>query len=119
VASASDRLFSIGMNNGGGTLDASGTGALSLTNAGAMGFVDSGPHTLTRTGTNVGNNILSAAITDNGGPTTIIKTGPGQWILKGTNTATGGLVVSNGSLLIGGSLVFATATNCNVPSGTG
>jgi autotransporter-associated beta strand protein len=100
-----DRLFTAGTNNP--TLDASGTGALNLSNLGAMGFDNSGPRTLTLTGTNSGINILSAAIGDNGGPTTVVKTGSGCWVLAGTNTYTGSTIFTNGTLLLGGPATYA------------
>src|SRR6202011_4772931 len=53
AAVSTDRLFSVGTS--GGTIDASGSGALNLTNTGSMGFnSQSGARTLTLTGTNTG-----------------------------------------------------------------
>lgn len=112
-----NRLFSIGTN--GAALDASGTGALGFTNSGMMGFVDSGAHALVLTGSNTQNNILAAAISDNGGSTAVVKTGPGTWVLSGTNTATGGISIQGGSLLVGGPTTMHGIANFNIPSGTG
>jgi fibronectin-binding autotransporter adhesin len=100
AAASTDRLFSVGTS--GGTLDASGTGALNFTNTGSMGFnSQSGTRTLTLTGTNTGNNTLAAVIGDNGGATSLVKSGTGTWVLTGTNTYTGTTTISGGVLQVG------------------
>jgi autotransporter-associated beta strand protein len=91
-----DRLFSLGIN--GGTLDASGSGAVTFANPGAIGFVDSGAHSLTLAGTSTAANTLAAAIGNNGGATALVKAGTDSWVVTGTNTFSGGTTVSNGSL---------------------
>jgi len=98
-----DRLFSLGVN--GGTLDSSGSGALALTNVGAMGFIDTGTHPLTLTGSATGNS-LAAVINDNGGATALTKAGSGSWILSGSNGFNGGTIVAGGTLTVsvGGTL---------------
>jgi fibronectin-binding autotransporter adhesin len=93
-----DRLFSVGAN--GGILDASGTGALQFTNVGNLGFVDSGTHQLTLTGNNTSSNKLNAAIGDNGGATVLLKSGSGAWTLGGSNSYSGGTVISGGTLTV-------------------
>lgn len=114
AAVSTNRLFSV---SGGGTLDASGTGALNLTNTGAMGFdSQTGARTLTLTGTNTDSNTLAAVIGDNGGATSLIKSGVGTWVLAGANTYTGTTVISAGELQIGnggttGSLGSGAVTN--------
>ena len=100
AATSTDRLFSVGTS--GGTLDASGTGAVNFTNTGSMGFnSQSGARTLTLTGTNAGNNTLAAAIGDNGGATSLVKSGTGSWVLTGMNTYTGTTTISDGVLRVG------------------
>ncbi|MFC5453241.1 autotransporter-associated beta strand repeat-containing protein [Prosthecobacter fluviatilis] len=100
AAASTDRLFSVGTS--GGTVDASGTGAVNFTNTGSMGFnSQSGTRTVTLTGTNTGNNTLAAVIGDNGGATSLVKSGAGTWVLTGTNTYTGTTTVSGGVLQVG------------------
>ena len=75
-----NRLFTLSTN--GGTIDGSGTGALNFNNSGSMGLSGSGARTLTLTGSATGN-ILAMAVGDNGGATSITKSGSGSWILNG------------------------------------
>jgi len=100
AAVSTDRLFTV--TTSGGTLDASGSGAVNFTNTGAMGFNgESGSRTLTLTGTNTGNNTVAAAIGDNGGATSLIKSGAGTWVLTGTNTYSGTTLINGGVLQVG------------------
>ena len=95
AAVATNRLFSVGAS--GGTLDASGTGALTLSNTGAMGFNDeTGTRTLTLTGS--GSGALAAAIGDHTGATSLAKSSSGIWTLSGTNTYTGTTTINSGTL---------------------
>ncbi|WP_395753761.1 autotransporter-associated beta strand repeat-containing protein [Prosthecobacter sp.] len=118
-AASTNRLFSVGS---GGTLDASGTGALNLTNTGAMGFDSvSGTRTLTLAGTNTDNNTLAAAIGDNGGATSLAKSGVGTWVLTGNNTYTGttNIGINGGVLQVGsggttGTLGSGAVTNLGI-----
>jgi fibronectin-binding autotransporter adhesin len=114
AAVAIDRLFGLGAN--GGTLDASGSGALSLTNSGAAGFVDNGAHTLALAGTNTGANTLAASLSDNGGATALMKNGAGAWTLSGPNSFSGGTIVSGGTLTLGPSGTLGTG-NLSVSNG--
>ncbi|XHR28384.1 MAG: autotransporter-associated beta strand repeat-containing protein [Chthoniobacteraceae bacterium] len=101
TAQSSDRLFSVG--TGGGTIDASGSGALNLTNIGAMGFnSQAGARTLTLTGTNTGANTLATVIGDNGGDTSLSKQGTGKWVLTGSNNYSGATTIAGGELAING-----------------
>jgi autotransporter-associated beta strand protein len=73
--------------------------------------------TLTLSGTNTGNNTLSAALGNSagGGKLSISKLGTGTWVLNGANTYTGGTTVSAGTLKLGNTL--KTSTSINVASG--
>lgn len=94
---STNRTFTVGSS--GGTLDASGTGALTLTASPSISGTNT-PRTLTLTGTNTGNNTLSGVIANNGtGATALSKTGSGTWVLTGNNTYSGGTVVLAGSLI--------------------
>ncbi|HZT23948.1 MAG TPA: autotransporter-associated beta strand repeat-containing protein, partial [Verrucomicrobiae bacterium] len=98
-AVTTDRLFSVGTNSG--TLDASGSGAVNFSNTGSMAFNgQTGTRSLTLTGSNTGANTLAAIIGDNGGATTLNKTGAGEWVLSGTNTYTGTTNITGGTLQV-------------------
>ncbi|HWX21681.1 MAG TPA: DUF5010 domain-containing protein [Candidatus Binatia bacterium] len=109
-----DRLFSVG--SAGGTLDASGSGALTLNNTGAMGFADSGSHSVTLTGSSTAANTLAAAIGNNGGPTTLLKSGTGSWSLSGASSFSGGTVVPGGTLTVGAGATLGSG-NLSVSNG--
>ena len=91
-----DRLFSIGTSSG--TIDSSGSGALTFNNTGAMGLPGAGARTLTITGSN--DLVLAAFISDNGGATTIIKNGNGNFTLSNANAYTGTATINAGILTI-------------------
>lgn len=115
-AVSTDRLFSVGTS--GGTLDASGSGAVNFTNAGSLGFnAQTGPRTLTLTGNNGGNNTLAAVIGDNSGATSLVKSSVGAWVLTGANTYTGTTTVSGGTLVLSGPGSIAGSTTVDVQSG--
>jgi fibronectin-binding autotransporter adhesin len=100
AGNSTDRLFTLTQN--GSILDASGTGAVILSNTGSVAFSGSGARTLTLTGTNIGNNTLAASIGDgSGGATSLVKSGTGTWILTGTSAYTGATTISNGILEVG------------------
>jgi fibronectin-binding autotransporter adhesin len=67
----------------------------------------SGARTLTLTGTFVINtdgtnqyNSIGGLLADNGGPTSLIKNGSGEWVITGANTYTGGTTINAGTLLL-------------------
>ncbi len=99
AAASVDRLFTLG--TGGGTIDSSGTGALNLNNAGSVAYSGTGVRGLTLTGTDVDANTFAAVLANNGGATTLAKSGAGNWILTGNNTYSGVTTIANGSLQIG------------------
>jgi len=101
-AAASDHLFSLGTS--GGTIDASGSGALNLNNTGPVGLPGTGARVFTLTGSDTIGDTLAAVLADSagGGATALIKNGTGTWILTGTNTESGATTISAGTLQIGG-----------------
>ncbi len=105
---STDRLFRLSIF--GDTIDASGSGAIRFTNAGAMGFINNGTRTLTLSGTNTGANTLAAAIGDNVGATSLIKSGAGTWVLSGNSTYTGPTTINAGTLVASGSLATSAVS---------
>jgi fibronectin-binding autotransporter adhesin len=99
---STDRAFTLGA--AAVSLDASGTGPVNFTNANPVVMSGTGPRTLTLTGSNTGNNVLTGAIADGaGGATSLTKTSSGVWLLNTTNTYTGLTTISSGTLRYGGS----------------
>ncbi len=116
VATSSNRVFTVGAD--GGTIDASGSGALTLS---ANVLVDGGntARTLTLTGNLAADNTLSGLLGDRTyfvndspftAPTSLLKSGNGTWVLSGANTYTGTTTVTAGVLKLGASNVLADAT---------
>jgi autotransporter-associated beta strand protein len=104
-AASTDRLFTITGN--GGTLDASGGGALQFTNATALTFSGTAATTFTLAGTSTAGNTFAPILTDGTGPTSLVKTGAGLWDLTSANTYTGTTKVNGGTLQVDGSLTSA------------
>ena len=115
AATGSDRLFTIGTS--GATLDASGSGALNFNNTGSAGLNGSGARILTLTGTNAAANTLAASIGDNGGATSLTKSGAGAWTLSGANTYSGVTTLSAGTLALSGSGTLGNGTSALTISG--
>jgi fibronectin-binding autotransporter adhesin len=112
-----DRLFTLGA--GGGAIDASGSGALTLNNTGSVGFSGTGARTLTLTGADTDANTLAAALADHGGATSLTKNGAGTWVLTGTNTYSGVTTIASGTLQIGaGGASGAIGTNTITDNGS-
>jgi fibronectin-binding autotransporter adhesin len=98
-AVSTDRLFSVG--TAGGTLDGSGSGALTFTNGGALGFNGQvGARTLTLTGAANGNTLFPT-LGDNGGASDLVNAGVGSWVLAGDNGYSGTTTISAGTLQVG------------------
>jgi fibronectin-binding autotransporter adhesin len=115
---SADRLFSVGTS--GATLDASGTGAVSFTNTGTIGFNgQTGTRTLTLTGTNTGNNTLATVVADNTGATSLVKSGTGTWLISGTNTFTGTTTINAGTLKVAGSSGTALGSTSSITVNAG
>jgi autotransporter-associated beta strand protein len=133
AGASTDRLFSIRVSEGtnlgtnGGTIDSSGTGALSFTNTGTLGSNSTvGSATLTLTGTNTGANTLASALgtNPNGGMISLAKNGAGTWSLTGNNTYSGATTVNAGTLNVDfsnaarASNIISTASVLNLGGGT-
>ncbi len=92
-----DRVFNLAGTTGGGTIDNSGAGTLTITNP--ITFTGTGAKTLGLTGS--GNIVVSSAIAGNfstgASPLTINKTGAGTVTLSGANTAQN-ITISGGIL---------------------
>ncbi len=100
VARSTDRNFLI--EDGGATLDGSGTGVLTWNGSPSYDFADQARN-LILTGTTSGN-IFAGALNDNGTAALAIdKTGTGRWILTGNNSYTGTTTIAAGILQIGNS----------------
>jgi autotransporter-associated beta strand protein len=56
-----------------------------------------GSKTLTLQGSNTGTNTLAQIINDDGGSTTVLKNGAGEWLLAAANTYSGPTTVNNAS----------------------
>jgi fibronectin-binding autotransporter adhesin len=119
--STTDRLFTIGLGNA--TLDASGTGAVSFTNPGALAFATptvSQPFSLTLAGNSTAGNVLASVIADQntgaGNVTNVNKEGAGVWNLTGVSTYTGTTNVNAGQLILLGGTLFST-NSVNINSG--
>lgn len=98
AAATTDRLFTLG--SAGGTLDASGSGAISFTNTGSIAFATPNTSvTLTLTGSSTASNTLRSVLANNGtGVTSLAKSGPGTWVISGPNSFTGNITISAGTL---------------------
>lgn len=98
AATTTDRLFTLGPS--GGTLDASGSGAIAFTNTGSIAFsTPNKPLTLTLAGSSTAANSFKPILADNGtGATSLLKTGAGTWVISGANTFTGNVSILAGTL---------------------
>ena len=103
---------------GGATIDASGSNpgaTLSFTAAASPDFFEEpGTRALTLTGSNTGSNVFAMAIGEVGS-TSLVKSGPGLWVISGANSYSGGTTINGGTLQVGtgssGSLGSGTTLN--------
>jgi len=111
-AVSSNRSFTIG--DGNATIEASGTGALTLTGSTPAFATANAPRSLTLGGTNSGTNTFQGVLADNGtGALSVTKANGGTWALSGVNTYTGTTTVSAGTLILSDNaeLRFAIGSN--------
>lgn len=78
------------------TLDASGSGALTLSNV----TQDTTAKTMTLRGTSTNANTISSAIANNTGAVSLAKEDAGRWVLSGALSYTGTTVVNGGTLRV-------------------
>lgn len=100
VGSGHSTTRAVTLSGSGATIDASGTGTLTL-----GGNITGNTFGLILSGT--GDGLLSGVIGTTTG--TVTKTGTGSWELSGTNTYSGVTTIAGGTLLVGASV--ATSTN--------
>lgn len=128
TAQSTDRAIRLSTDGGGGTIDASGSNpsaTLSFTRASMPNWWENGgTRTLTLTGINTGENILTAGIMDWSGVTTIHvnKEGVGTWVLAGASSYLGVTDIKAGTLIAAHSAALGTggfngATMTRVRSG--
>ncbi len=95
-----DRSFTV--TSSGGTIDASGSGSLSLANPGPLNVPGSGIHNLILTGGDTNGETLAASLADGtGGALGVTKNGGNTWTLTGTNSYTGATTINAGILQVG------------------
>lgn len=115
AATSTDRSVQLGNgtgigDDGSGTIENLGSGALSFT-AAAFNAPQAGakcPRVLTLGGANTDANTIGGVIADNdvgaGGTVSLLKQGAGRWVLAGVSTFSGGTTVGGGTLQIDGEL---------------
>lgn len=97
-----NRRFTLG--SAGGGLDASGTGAVVFSDTQSISFSGAASaRTLSLGGTSTDANTLAARIVDSSEATSVVKNGPGTWLLTHNNTYTGGTTLNDGVLRISSS----------------
>ena len=118
---SSNRQLRLSTTGGGGTLDASGaspTATLSFTAPSSINlWENSGPRSLTLTGTNPGDNTFLTNLADSGGTTSLVKSGTGNWVLGGSHSYTGNTSVMAGTLALTGTIASGPASTVQVANG--
>ena len=127
-ASTTNRLFTVGSVTHVATIDASGSGPVAFSSTGPVKYADnSNNNTITLSGSSTASNTFSPSIQDprSSGSTSLVKNGPGTWILAGNSSYSGTTAVNAGKLVLaaGGNLdentiiVAAGATLAPQPGG--
>ena len=92
-----DRRFNVGLS---AAFDSSGTGPIKFIPAAGMGmgYIGTGVHTVTLTGTNTGDNVMDVSLVDADLATSLVKSGPGKWISSINQLYHGDTTVLGGTL---------------------
>jgi fibronectin-binding autotransporter adhesin len=100
TSASTDRLFTIG-SSGTATID-SGSGNLSFSNTGSVGFASTNlaRHDVTLIGTGSGTMALTLANDAQNDPLHVTKSGSGTWTLGGNNDYTGATTIAGGTLQV-------------------
>jgi fibronectin-binding autotransporter adhesin len=116
---SSNRVVNLAGTTGGATLDASGSGALTLSSA--FTATGAGSKTLTLTGTSTAANTIQGAIVNNSGTnlTSLVKSGAGTWHLAGASTFSGKTTVQEGTLSIASLANLSSASALGAPTTVG
>jgi len=106
------RAINLAGTTGGATLtNNSGTSAGALTFSGNFGSTGAGVKTLTLNGSSAAQNIISGTISNfDGTNTTAVQISGGDWTLSGSNTFSGGVILSGGKMRVGNSNALGTGT---------
>ena len=115
-----DRILSI-PTTAAATVEASGSGPIVFTSD--LSVTGGNTKSFTLGGTSTAANEFRGAIVNNSliNLTQLAKTGPGTWLISGTNTYTGSTTVSDGTLRLGSSSALANSAltvNATTPGGT-
>jgi fibronectin-binding autotransporter adhesin len=116
-AGSTNRLFTL--TAGGGTLEASGTGALIFGGPGSIAFAASTiSPTLVLAGSSEAVNTFAPVLGDSGaGVTSLTKTDTGRWALAGLNTLSGTVTVAAGNLLVNSGAALGSSSVAVVVNG--
>jgi fibronectin-binding autotransporter adhesin len=110
---STDRVINLAGTTGGGSVEASGTGALNMEgNVTATGV---GAKTFTLGGSSTAANRLSGIISN--APISLVKAGEGSWIISGANQYTGTTTVNAGVLQVGQAGAGRTGTGATTVNG--
>jgi len=112
---SSNRPFAIGPPTSAGgtgavnaTLRASGSSALTLTGTVDLGNFSNSGRSLALAGTNTDLNTLASTLTNGSSTFSLTKSGPGRWLVSGSNSYTGSTTINEGTLVAGHNNAFGS-----------